>query len=279
MKKTILSFVMLLCAVTIVNAQVLFLTDFLTTPPGFKAASDKATAATVDDTLVANPAGATAAKDTIIDSCTLSAPKSSSGLTLILMSKASQGCVKVGDTAGCTPGRLSLKNNGAFIKMPSVTGPCTITYYAAASSATAGRGVSCLINDVANTDASIAELTILVAGVVTQVTMKKVYYYPTAGDVVFTLVAVGGVYLYDIKIESGNTSGTLTERVVPHYLRSVRYEGSMIKNPNKTNLELFTITGAKVLTSDKSLIDLRGMVKGLYLIRVKGTDERMKILR
>ena len=78
-------------------------------------------------------------------------------------------------------------------------GPCSITYYAAASSATAGRGVNCLVNNVLTSDAGIPELLVNSA----QATVKKVYNYTTADSVVFILTAVGGIYIYDIKIESG----------------------------------------------------------------------------
>jgi len=93
--------------------------------------------------------------------------------------------------------------------MPSVTGPCAITYYAASSSTTSpGRGISCLINGTDTPEAGIAELWL---NGTAQATRKMVYNYTTAGPVVFSLSAVGGgVYLYDIMIESGNVAGINT---------------------------------------------------------------------
>jgi hypothetical protein len=195
----------LLCVSFAAHAEVLFYTDFKTTPEGFKAASAAATALGKDDTLVSNPSGASEPHDTLIDGCTLSANKSSTTTTVILISKGTQSFPKDGDTAGCTPGRLSIKNSGNFIKFPSVAGPCTFTYYAAASSATAGRSIQCIINDVSTPEAGITELTLYdsVKDTTLQATIKMVYPCAIDGPVVFTLNAQGGgVYLYDVKIES-----------------------------------------------------------------------------
>jgi len=261
-------------AVLVVQADVLFYTDFHTTPPGFKAASDKATAAGADDTILVNPAGATAPKDTIIDGCTLSAYKSSSTTILVLVSKGSQTCVPVGDVTGCTPGRLSLKNANSFIALPSVMGPCSITYYAAASSATAGRGVNCLVNNVLTSEAGIPELLVNSA----QATVKKVYNYTTADSVVFILTAVGGIYIYDIKIESGAAS-TMSAVSTVKSIQPIHTMGNIIRNDKNVNIEIFTICGAKIMSTNKSVIDITDLTHGVYMARVAGTREQIKIVR
>ncbi len=261
----------LACAVLAVQAQVLFQTDFLSMPPGFKAASDAATAKGADDTLVV---GVTGPMDTVIDLCTLSTPKAATAITI---SKGSQACVKVGDTAGCTPGRLSLKNSGCSITMPSVTGPCAITYYAASSSTTSpGRGISCLINGTDTPEAGIAELWL---NGTAQATRKMVYNYTTAGPVVFSLSAVGGgVYLYDIMIESGNVAGINTVSPAKS-IQTIQKVGNIIKNGKNANIDIFTTAGAKILTSNKSAIDLTVLMHGVYMARIAGANEQIKIVR
>ncbi len=257
-------------AVLAVQAQVLFQTDFLTMPPGFKVASDAATTKGADDTLVV---GATGAKDTIIDSCTLSARVS----TAIVISKGSQTCVKAGDTSGCTPGRLGLKNSGCSITMPSVTGPCNITYYAAATSAvySAGRGISCSINGTITPEAGIADLYLNNV----QASRKMVYNCTIAGPVVFSLASVGGgAYLYDIIIASGSAS-ILNTGSAAKSIQTIQKVGNSIKNGKNAGIDIFTISGAKILASNKSFIDVSGLTHGVYMARIAGTGEQIKIVR
>jgi hypothetical protein len=261
-------------AVFAVHAQVLFQTDFLTMPPGFKVASDVATAKGFDDTLVINVAPSTVSKDTVIDGCKLSAYYSSGTTTVILISKASQACVQVGDIAGCTPGRLSLKNTNSSITLPTVLGPCNITYYAAASSATAGRGVNCIVNGMSTPDASISDLLLNGA----QATIKKVYNYTSADSVIFTLSANGGIYLYDIIIASGSASVMNTGSAAKS-IQTIQKVGNSIKNGKNAGIDIFTISGAKILASNKSVIDVSGLTHGVYMARIAGTREQMKIVR
>jgi hypothetical protein len=272
--KKLLFLAALVGAVLSAQADVLFYTDFHTTPPGIKAASDKATLAGADDTILVNTAGATVPKDTVIDGCTLSANKSSTSTTLVLISKASQTCVPVGDVVGCTPGRLSLKNSGSSITMPTVIGPCSITYYAAASSATAGRGVNCSVNNVLTTDASIAELLLNGA----QATVKKAYNYTGTDSATFTLAAVGGIYIYDITIASGAASGVKAS-VASHKIETVQKVGDVILNGKNTLVDIYALSGAKLLSSNKSTIDLRGLTHGVYMLRMSGMNEQIKIVR
>ena len=257
-----------------VQATVLFQTDFLSTPPGFKAASDAATARGADDTLVVNNAPSTSPKDTVIDGCTLSAPVSSGTTTMILISKGSQACIKVGDTAGCTPGRLSIKNTGGSITLPQVTGPCTLTYYAAASSATAGRGVMCIANGSDISDAGIPEL--MPNGV--QATVKEVYADTATGPIVFTLSAMGGIYLYDIIITSGATA-SVKASVASRKIETVQKVGDVILNGKNALIDIYAISGAKLLSSNKSTIDLHGLTHGVYMVRMEGMNEQIKIVR
>jgi hypothetical protein len=193
---------------------------------------------------------------------------------VILVSKGTQACVPVGDVTGCTPGRLSLKNTGNSITMPKVMGPCSITYYAAASSATAGRGVNCLINNSSTTDASITELLLNGA----QATVKKVYNYTGADSVAFTLSANGGIYLYDIIIEAGAASVISTISAVKK-LQNLQKAGTVIKNGKNACLDIFTLSGEKVMSSNKSVIDVSGLTHGVYMARIAGTDDQIKIVR
>jgi hypothetical protein len=257
------------------QADVLFYTDFHTTPPGFKAASDKATTMGTDDTLLKNPSGATAAIDTVIDGCTLTAPKSSSTLILFLISKGTQSFVKAGDTIGCTPGRISMKNSNCSIALPSVLGPCSITYYAAASSASAGRGVQCLVNGISTDEAGISEL--LLNGT-TQATMKKVYNYTGSDSVVFTLISIGGIYIYDIKVESGAASVIISASNAKSFQR-IQKVGNTIQNSKNLMIDIFSILGAKIASSNKSIIDMNGFTPGIYMARIAGTKEYIKIVR
>ena len=269
--KKLLFLATLAFSVLAAQAQVLFQTDFLSMPPGFKAASDAATAKGADDTLVV---GVTGPMDTVIDSCTLSAPKAAAAITI---SKGTQTCVKNGDTAGCTPGRLSLKNSGCSITMPSVTGPCALTYYGASSSTTgtSSRGISCSVNGTATDEASIADLDLNGA----QASRKMVYNYVTAGPVVFSLSATGGgVYLYDIIIESGNVAGVNTISPAKN-IQTIQKVGNILKNGKNADIDIFTIAGAKILTSNKSAIDLTGLTHGVYLARIAGANEKIKIVR
>ena len=272
--KKLLFFTSLIAAVLSVQADVLFYTDFHTVPAGFKAASDKATLAGVDDTVVVNTAPSTVNKDTVIDGCTLSAQKSSGTTTVILVSKGTQACVPVGDVTGCTAGRLSLKNTNSSITMPSVTGPCSITYYAAASSATAGRGVNCSVNGVSTTDASISELLVNAA----QATVKKVYNYTGTDSVVFTLAAVGGIYIYDINIQSGAALGVNTVNVAKS-IQTIQKVGNIIVNRKNARIDIFTTAGEKILTSNKSVVDVSGLTHGVYMARIAGTNGQIKKVR
>ena len=279
MKKSIFLSV-LLCVVFAVHAEVLFYTDFKTTPEGFKAASDAAKAKGAD-TLVMNSEGASEPHDTIIDGCTLSANKSSGNETFIILSKPTQSFPKDGDTAGCTPGRLSLKNSGNFIKFPSVTGPCTFTYYGAASSATTGRGFQCLVNDVSTPEAGISELTLYdsLKDTTLQATIKMVYPCAIDGPVVFTLVANGGVYLFDVKIESGAVITGIKNMTIAKNVPALRQEGLLIKNSKNDYIDIFNVAGVKIFTSNKSAIDLKELSKGVYLARPATSKEGLKIVR
>ena len=250
-----------------VNAEVLFYTDFNTTPEGFAAASKRATDKGSDDTLVINDSGATAPKDTIMDGCTLSAAKSSTGRPLITISKGTQTCVKSGDTAGCTKGRLSLKNSNNSITLPSVTGPCTFTYYAAASSASAGRGFQCIINDVSTPEGGISELLLEDS----QATRKVVYPCTIEGPVVFKLIAMGGVYLYDIKVESG-ASVAVNPHIIPgNRMPLLNKDGLVI---NRTGIEMFTLAGKKVFVSNESMSHTL-YSKGTYVIHIPGSNKKV----
>jgi hypothetical protein len=272
--KKLLFLAALIGAVLSIQADVLFYTDFHTVPAGFKAASDAATLKGADDTVVVNPAPSTVSKDTIIDGCTLSAYHSSTTSTVVLISKGSQTCVPVGDVTGCTAGRISLKNTNSSITLPKVIGPCSITYYAAASSATAGRGVNCSVNGVSTTDASIAELLVNAA----QATVKKVYNYTGTDSVVFTLAAVGGIYIYDINIQSGAASGIKTVSAAKS-IQTIQKVGNVIKNHKNASVDVFTTAGVKILTSNKSVIDVTGLTHGVYMARIAGNAEQIKIVR
>ncbi|MBN2036380.1 MAG: T9SS type A sorting domain-containing protein [Chitinispirillaceae bacterium] len=273
MAKKVFLFAIIACFAS-VNADALFYTDFCTTPAGFAESSAKATAKGADDTLVVNPSGASAPKDTVIDGCTISAYYSSSGERVVTLSKASQSFVKFGDTAGCTPGRLSLKNTGSSITMPEVTGPCTITYYGAGSSASAGRGFQCLVNDISTPEAGISELLLEEQ----QATRKIVYSCPTEGPVVFKLIAQGSVYLYDVKVESG-TAGVVQGRTVSKNYSPLWTKDNLIINTDRARVEIFTLAGERIMTSDLQMIPISSISKGLYLARIAGTNERLKIVK
>ena len=272
--KKLLFLATLVGAVLSVQADVLFSTDFLTVPPGFKAASDAATAKGTDDSVVFNPAPSTVPKDTVIDGCTLSAQKSSTTNTVILVSKASQTCVPVGDVTGCTPGRLSLKNTGSSITMPKVLGPCSITYYAAGSSATMGKGISCQINGVDVPEAGIPELSL--NGV--QATRKMVYNYATADSAAFTLTAISGVYIYDITIASGAAS-VINTMSVAKSIQNIQKVGNIIVNRKNARIDIFTLGGTKIMSSNKSIINVAGLTHGVYMARIAGTNGQIKIVR
>ena len=261
-------------AVVLASAQTLFYTDFRTTPEGFKAASDAATSKGKDDTLVSNPSGATEPKDTIIDGCTLSANKSSTTNTVILISKGTQGYVAFGDTAGCTPGRLSLKNSGNSIKFPTVMGPCTITYYAAGSSANPGKGLQALVNDISTPEAGISELMIDTM----QATRKVVYSYVESDSVTFTLIAMSSPYLYDVKIEAG-AAGTLPSRRSIKAEKSIWTRDNLVINTQNAGIDFYTVAGKKIMRSTGSIINVSAFPKGIYLARVAGTGEKIKIVR
>jgi len=264
--------------VTGLQAQVLFYTDFRTTPAGIKALCDLATAANADHIVVQNPAGATAPKDTVVDGCTFSANKSSTTITSVVISKATQSFVPYGDTAGCTPGRLGLKNSMNSFTTPSVQGPCTITYYCAGSSATAGRQIMVTINGVSTPDAGFTELTIPgPTGAAVQATRKMVYSYTSTGPCVISLIGNGGgVYLYDVKIEAG-----VSIKHSPAIARTnaIQINGYVVKNNSKARIDFYSLSGAKVFSSNAAVISLRTISKGVYFARVSGTNEGIKFIR
>ena len=275
---------MLMCAFYSAQAADLFYTDFHTTPAGFKAASDTATAQVTagvagDDTLTGGQTGITA--DTI-DGCILTSYNSGA----IVISKGTQSYIKVGDIAGCTTGRLSIKNAKSSITMPKVAGPCAITYYAASSSATVGRGITFQVNGTAVAEGGISELTIAgqtTAGTDTnyQATRKMTYNYTGADSVTFTLLSAGGgVYLYDIRIDSGNvTVKNITDFSAAKKIRNIQISGNIIKNDKNQSIDIFNIAGVKVMTSNKSAIDLKCFSSGIYMARIAGTNENIKIIR
>ncbi len=252
-------------SVMVADAEVLFYTDFSTTPEGFAAASKRATDKGSDDTLVINDSGATGPKIAVIDGCTLSVAKSSTGRPLITISKSTQTCVKYGDTAGCTKGRLSLKNSNNSITLPSVPGPCTITYYAASSSATAGRALQCVINGVSTPEAGISELLLEDS----QATRKVVYPCSIEGPVVFKLIAQGGgVYLYDIKIESG----AVVSLNHPNLKRIPSRNKSFIMAESTTRFEIFTLKGENSIPA--CIRPLASRSKTIYIIRIPGSNKK-----
>lgn len=253
------------------NAQVLFYTDFCTTPAGFAAASKRADAKGSDDTLLINDSGATAPKIAVIDGCTLSVAKSSTGRPCITISKSTQTCVKFGDTAGCTPGRLSLKNSNNSITFPSVTGPCKISYYAASSSKTAGRSIQCVVNGVSTPEAGIPELL----REDSQATVKVVYSCPAEGPVVFKLIAQGGaVYLYDVKIEAGAV-GVVWNWTARNNAPILTKDNNIINGRYRANVEVFTLAGKKVILPDAKLTLHSFIPKGIYLIRIPESDNNV----
>jgi hypothetical protein len=253
-----------------VNAQVLFYTDFRTTPEGFKAASAVATAKNggegADDTIAM---GVDGPKDTVIDGCTLAVTKAGN---VIVISKASQSYVKVGDTAGCTAGRLGLKQTGCSIKFPSVTGPCTITYYAAGSSAS-GKSISLMENDADIPEAGFADLAI--EGV--QATRKMIYPSSVEGPTVFKLVGNAGVYLYDVKIEAGMASVINNRSVKTQRINWTK--DKLVINTQSEEIDFYNIAGKKIMRSKESVINVSGFSKGIYVARVVGTREKYKIAR
>ncbi|MBN1130060.1 MAG: hypothetical protein JXA71_13800 [Chitinispirillaceae bacterium] len=272
MTHQMLALTIVISAVLSLNGEPLFYTDFRTTPEGFAAASLAATALNGDDTLVVNPAPSTDPKDTVIDGCTLSANKSSTTNTVIVISKASQSYVKAGDTAGCTAGRLGLKQTGNSIKFPSVTGPCTITYYAAGSSA-AGKAITFLVNGVSVPEAGFADLAI--EGV--QSTRKMVYSSSEEGPTEFTIIGNGGVYLYDVKIEAG-MSGVIRNRSVKSQ-KSIWTRDHLVINTHNADIAFYSIAGKKILSSDRAMISVSALPKGIYVARVGATGEKIKIVR
>ncbi|MBN1307448.1 MAG: T9SS type A sorting domain-containing protein [Chitinispirillaceae bacterium] len=261
-------------AAVAVNAEVLFYTDFCTTPEEFAAASAAATAKDDYDTLLQLLAGESEPTFSVVDGCTLSVTPSSSSDRYILLSKASQGCVKYGDTIGCTKGRLSLKNSGSAITLPEVTGPCTITYYGASSSSTdLARGFQCVINGESTPDAGISELK-FGPDDTAQATIKKTYGCTIEGPVVFKLIAQGSVYLYDIKIESG-AAATIVRSHKARNTISLLTKDNMIINSGRASVEFFTLAGKKVMASDLQVIPLAGLSKGMYLVRILGVNQEV----
>ena len=270
MVKKMFLFAIIVGVTAAVNAEVLFYTDFSTTPAGFAEASDRATAKGADDTLVINDSGATEPKEVVIDGCTLSAAKSSTGRPLITISKGSQSYVKLGDTVGCTPGRLSLKNSNNSITFPSVTGPCTFTYYAAASSASAGRALQCVVNDVSTPEAGISEMLLEDS---LQATRKVVYPCLTEGPVVIKLISQGGgIYLYDVKIESGATV-VVNPRTRGNRMPLSKKDG--LKVSNRAGIEMFTLAGQKVIFPGAQSIPHALCSKGTYVIRIPGSKKEV----
>lgn len=262
------------------QAQVLYEVNFLDKTESFKIFSDSAKALGGDYTIVINPAGATAPKDTVIDQCTLVVDDNSSKDTEIRISKPTQNCVPVGDTAGCSPGRLSLRNSKNGIKTPAVQGPCTITYYCAGSSNSTGRSMTCLINGVDIIDAGFSELTIPDPVNDTnrlQATRKKVYFHDKDEMTSFFIYGGGGgTYLYDIKIESGQSiiNSSSIKRTNP-----LQVNGLIVNNKNNARIEFYNLSGAKVMTSNASAINVRALSKGVYFARISGTHNGLKFIR
>lgn len=259
------------------NAQdVLFYTDFVTAPPGFKAASEQATNVVKGDlVLVMNLPPSTALKDTVIDGCTLSCSKSSTDTTRIVISKSTQSPNPYGDFADATNGRLALKNSKSSFTLPSVTGPCTITYHVGGSSDQTGKSISCLINDMDYPDAGFAEL--LLDG--KKATRKKVFYCSVTGPVVFKFTNQSTVYIYDIKVVSGCQVPVMEQIALKPAYTPIKTTGLTILNDNNLRLHVFNLAGAAVLTSDKSRIDMRSLVKGMYVVRAAGGKELFTFVR
>lgn len=246
--------------------EVLFYTDFLSTPAEFAAASQAATAAGTYDTLLHLPSGESEPLFTVIDACTLGVTPSSSSDRHILLSKGSQDCVKHGDTAECTKGRLSLKNSDSYIILPEVTGPCTITYHAASSSSSdLNRGFQCVINGISAPEAGTYKLQYGEDTV--QATIKMEYGCAIEGPVHFKLIAMGGVYLYDIKVEAGISPTSVKQHTNAKSQTTLQTNDNQLINSNRLNVEIFSLAGKKVISSNREQILLTNLSKGIYLIR------------
>lgn len=251
-------------ALTFHTAEPGFYTDFCTTPPEFAEASEAATINDGYDTLLQLLAGESEPLFVVVDGCTLGVTPSSSSDRYILLSKASQGCVKHGDTAECTRGRLSLKNSGSYIALPEVTGPCNLTYYAASSSETdLARGFECIINGTSTPEAGASELKYREDTV--QATVRIRYNCLIEGPVTIKLIARGSVYLYDIEVVP-YTKTITKNRTMDNHITLWTKDNTLI-NSDRLNVEIFSLSGQKVITSDMEYISLTDLSKGIYLVR------------
>jgi hypothetical protein len=61
--------------------------------------------------------------------------------------------------------------------------------------------------------------------------------------------------------------------------KTIQKSGNIIKNNKNADIDIFTIGGAKILSSNKSVINVSGLTHGVYMARISGTNEQIKIVR
>jgi hypothetical protein len=62
-------------------------------------------------------------------------------------------------------------------------------------------------------------------------------------------------------------------------IQPIHTMGNIIRNDKNVNIEIFTICGAKIMSTNKSVIDITDLTHGVYMARVAGTREQIKIVR
>lgn len=155
----------------------------------------------------------------------------------------------------------------------TVTGACTIKVGAISSSSTATRTLIVVNDDMSKID-SVTNISGTSAATYTyNYTGKagKVYLYSRASGINYYYLSVTNVVKTSqpfVPVTTG-LSSTLTEKVIT-------FNGSEVLNPKGLNIAMYNMLGKRVIISNTN-IATGNLQKGIYVVRVNGTNESLKI--
>jgi Secretion system C-terminal sorting domain len=175
--------------------------------------------------------------------------------------------ISVGDSVSSPLGRISLKDSQntartANIAVPVLSGQAIEVLYASSGDASRTLGVAVNGTEV-TTFASSASKNVYLSG-----------KYTTAAAGTLTVYSKGsGMYVCAIGVGVAIPKTTEINNVLTD--KGVSFNGSEVVNTKGLNLEVYNMLGKKVATS-KTNISTTNFQKGIYVVRVTGTNDSLK---
>lgn len=101
----------------------------------------------------------------------------------------------------------------------------------------------------------------------------QTFNYTGAAATLYLYSPSSGVNIYYLEVTSySGVPSNIKELMIN---KGITVTNNEIRNTNKASLEVFSVLGKKIMTTTEN-IQLKGMQKGIYFVRIAGTNQSLK---